>query len=363
MTKRIIDSHLDLALNALHFDRDQKETVDQINRREVGMTDSPARRGACVSLPEMRRGRMAVCLATVLCRAKPDVRPSEGHRRVDIDWGSQDFAYAIGQAHLAYYRLLEAQGELVQIRTRSELDAHWQRWESGSDDTLPVGYILAMEGADPIVSPAQVEHWWDAGLRSVILAHYGHGFYADGTGETGGLTPRGRELVAELDRVGMILDLTHSTDRSFAEAMELFAGPVMASHTNCRALVPGDRQFTDEQIRALVERDAVIGVALDAWMLRPGWVRGETRTEGMTLDILADHIDHICELAGNVAHVAIGSDLDGGFGADQRPEDLDSISDLHKLAPILSGRGYSDEGIDDIFHGNWLRFFRRYLPA
>jgi membrane dipeptidase len=138
MPRRIIDSHLDLSLNALHFDRDQKEPVDQINRREFGMTDSAAREGACVSLPEMRRGRMAVCLATVLCRAKPDVRPAGGHRRVDIDWSSQDFTYAIAQAHLAYYRLLESQSELVQISTRRQLDEHWQRWERGSDQTLPV---------------------------------------------------------------------------------------------------------------------------------------------------------------------------------------------------------------------------------
>ena len=363
MTRLIFDSHLDLALNALHFGRDQKESLDQINRREAGMTDSAAREGACVSLPEMRRGGVAVCLATILCRAKSDVRSAGGHRRVDIDFGNQDFAYSIAQASVAYYRLLEEQGELVQIRTRTALDEHWQRWQSGSAESMPVGYVLAMEGADPIVAPEQAELWWDAGLRSVIVAHYGHGFYADGTGTTGGLTPRGRELLAELKRLGMILDLSHSTDRSFAESMEAFSGPVMASHTNCRALVPGDRQFTDEQIRALLERDAVLGVALDAWMLEPGWIIGQTSPAGMTLHALADHIDHICGLAGNTKQVAIGSDLDGGFGAEQRPEDLESIADLQKLAAILSERGYSDDAIDGVFHGNWLRFFRRALPA
>lgn len=363
MPRLILDAHLDLAMNALHYDRDQTQTVDEINTREKGMTDSAAREGACVSLPEMRRGGMAVCLATCLARAKPDVRPLSGHTRISIDWACQDMAYALAQAHVAYYHVLESQGELTQIRTRGELDAHWQRWEEGSDQTLPVGYILAMEGADPIVTPDQVEHWWEAGLRSVILAHYGHGMYADGTGATGGLTPRGRELVVELDRVGMILDLTHSTDRSFAESMELFSGPVMASHTNCRAVVPGDRQFTDDQVRALAERDAVIGVSFDAWMLRSGWVIGESTTDGMTLDVVVDQIDYICQLLGNSDHVAIGSDLDGGFGAEQRPEDLISIADEQKIAPILSDRGYTEAQIDAIFYGNWLRFFRRTLPA
>jgi membrane dipeptidase len=219
-----------------------------------------------------------------------------------------------------------------------------------------------MECADPIVEPAQVDEWWQDGLRSVILAHYGCGHYSDGTGASGGLTPKGRQLMKEMDRSGMILDLTHSTDRSFSEALDLFGGPVMASHTNARALVPGGRQFTDEQIKALVERGAVIGIALDAWMLRPGWIIGKTSPSGLTLSAAADHIDYVCDLAGNTDHAAIGSDLDGGFGAEQRPEDVRDISDLQELAPILADRGYSDDDIEKIFHANWLRYFRKHLP-
>jgi membrane dipeptidase len=360
----IIDAHLDLAWNALSFNRDQKEPAATINEREHGMTDCRARRGACVSLPELRRGGVAVCLATVLCRAKREVQPPAGHLRVNLDYGSQDIAYAIGQGQLAYYHLLERQGEMRQIRTVRDLDEHWLQWEKPDGAKRPpVGYILAMEGADPIVVPAQAEAWWNDGLRSLILAHYGQGHYSDGTGGTGGLTLKGRELLKEVSRLGIIVDLTHTTDRSFFEVVDLFAGPLMASHSNCRALVPNQRQFTDEQIKTLLDREAVIGVALDAWMLRPGWVIGQSKADGLRLAAVVDQIDHYCQLSGNADHVAIGSDLDGGFGADQRPEDVHSIADLQQLGPLLSERGYPEADIDKIFHANWLRFFRQHLPV
>jgi len=186
---------------------------------------------------------------------------------------------------------------------------------------------------------------------------------AVGTGDDGPLTPAGIQLLKEFEQLGMILDATHLSDTSFFQALDIFPGPVLASHNNCRALVPDGRQFSDEQIRLLIERDAVIGVALDAWMLAPGWVRGRTSREVVRLDALADHIDHLCQLAGNTRHAAIGSDLDGGFGTEQTPLGMDRISDLQVLEEILTRRGYPGEAIDAIFHGNWLRFFLKNLPA
>ena len=137
---------------------------------------------------------------------------------------------------------------------------------------------------------------------------------------------------------------------------------VHASHNMCRALVPADRQFSDDQIRALLERNAVIGMALDAWMLYPGWKVGQTTNEVVSLANVADHVDHVCQIAGNAKHVGIGSDLDGGFGNEQAPHDLGTIAGMQKLDGILKSRGYSDADIDGIFHGNWLRFFTESLP-
>jgi membrane dipeptidase len=358
----IFDSHLDLSWNALSYNRDQTETLDQINRREAGMDPAGGRGHATTSLPEMRSGRVAVCLGTLLARAKRHVQPAAGHRRTDLDFGTQSIAYAIAQGQLAYYRLLEREGQMRMIGTARELNDHWQRWQQDPTGTLPIGNILAMEGADPIVDPSQVEAWFADGLRSVMPSHYGKSHYSVGTGDNGPLTERGVELLKEFERVGMILDMTHLSDQSFFQALECYHGPVMASHNNCRALVPADRQFSDEQLKLLIQRGAVIGVVCDAWMLWSGWQIGTSRHDGLTMSALVDHIDHICQLAGNTEHAAIGSDLDGGYGTEQTPSDLKTIADLQKLAPLLAARGYQSADIDNIFHDNWLRYFRRWLP-
>lgn len=366
MTPRrlIIDAHLDLAFNALSWNRDLTEPVAQIRARESGMIDDDARGRCTTSLPELRRAGVAVCLGTILARAKREVQPSAGHRRIDLDFATQDIACAIGHGQLAYYRLLAERGEIRFIRTWAELDAHWSQWQEAENRSrLPIGLILAMEGADPIVEPRQAEQWWDEGLRSVGLAHYGKSHYAVGTGDAGPLTPKGVELLKTFRRLRIILDLTHSSDPSFFEAIDRFDGAIMASHNNCRALVAGDRQFSDEQVRLLVERGGVIGAALDAWMLAPGFVIGRTSGESVPLSTVVDHIDHVCQIAGNARHAAIGSDLDGGFGTEQCPAGLETIADLHKLADLLAARGYSDTDIDGIFNGNWLRLFRASLPA
>jgi membrane dipeptidase len=161
-----------------------------------------------------------------------------------------------------------------------------------------------------------------------------------------------------MDKLGILLDLTHLSDEAFWEAMDSFSGPVLASHSNCRTLVPHQRQFDDRQIRAIFSRAGVIGVALDNWMIRPGWMRGAKDNERITLAHVADHMDHICQLAGNSQHAAIGSDLDGGFGREQSPSDLDTIADLQHIPEILSKRGYRDADIASIMHGNWLRLLR-----
>jgi membrane dipeptidase len=361
-----IDAHLDLAWNALSFDRDLTDPVERINARERGMSDSNARAHATVALPEMRHSELAVCLATLLVHSRPDLRPAEGHKRISLEYRSPAAACAIAQGQLAYYRLLEQGGQIVQLCSRDALMAHWDRCQSHPhslvDGTTPIGYILAMEGADPIVSPAQASEWFERGLRVVGPVHYGYNQYAYGTGESGRLTEAGVALVCEMERLGIILDATHLSDESFFHALDVFGGPVIASHQNCRALVPGDRQFSDDAIRLLVERDAVIGAPLDNWMIVPGWKTGHTPRSEATLEKVVDHIDHICQLAGSHDHVAIGTDLDGGYGTEQSPVEIETIADVQQLADVLAQRGYPAGAIEAIFYGNWLRFFSRHLP-
>ena len=194
-----------------------------------------------------------------------------------------------------------------------------------------------------MVTLGHLEQAYASGLRALGPAHYGPGTYAPGTDESGPLGQAGPDLLRAMERLGIILDVTHLSDESLDQAMDLFSGTVWASHCNCRALVPGDRQLSDEQLKRVIERDGVIGAAFDAWMLIPGWKRGETTPEssGVCLSHVVDHIDYVCQLAGNAKHACLGTDLDGGFGLEQSPGDMDSIAGLQKLPAMLSGRGYS----------------------
>jgi membrane dipeptidase len=347
----IFDAHLDLAMNALEWNRDLTRPIAEIRAREQGKTDKPDRGRGTVSLPEMRRGGVGLCVATMIARYVKPANSLPG-------WHSPEQAWSQTQGQLAWYRAMEDAGQMTPIVDAAGLTRHAALWSDAPPVNAPIGYILSLEGADSIVTLGHLERAYSQGLRALGPAHYGPGTYAHGTHASGGIGTRGRELLAEMERLGIILDATHLCDESFWEALDAFSGPVWASHNNARALVPDLRQFSDEQIVALVERGAVIGAVLDAWMMTPGWIRGQTTPEsaGLKLDRLVDHIDYICQLAGNARHVGIGSDLDGAFGREQCPADLDTIADLARLPLLLAARGYPEADISLIMHGNWIRF-------
>ncbi len=358
----LFDSHLDLAWNALTWKRDLLLPLDELNRLDARIDDHPSRGHATVSLSELRRGRVAVCLATLMGRV-PYGSATAAHAG-SLDFPRHENVFAFAQGHLAYYHILAERGHLRVLTNRQQLQQHWQAWQTANDiSQLPLGIIVAMEGSDAICEPEQAQQWYDAGLRCASLVHYGSSRYASGTGDDGPLTDSGRALLDQFARLGIVLDTTHLCDQSFFQALDHFSGPVIASHQNCRALVPGQRQFSDEQLRRLFDRDGVVGIAFDAWMMYPGWERGQTSRDVVSIHAALDHIDHLCQLAGNDRQVAFGSDLDGGFGTEQTPTGLDSIADLQQLAPLLSQRGYRDESITAIFGGNWLRFFGTHLPT
>ena len=350
----IVDAHLDLSMNALEWNRDLTKPVAEINAREKRLTDKPDRGKAVVSLPELRKGNIGLVVATQIARYVSSDNPLPG-------WHSPGQAWAQTQGQLAWYQAMEQAGEMVQINNLKSLDNHLALWVNNSPaDNKPIGYILSLEGADSIISMQHLEKAYQNGLRAVGPAHYGPGRYAPGTDATGLMGPKGHELLREMERLNIILDTTHLCDDSFWEALDHFNGVVWASHNNCRALVNHNRQYSDEQIKALIERGAVIGAALDAWMMVPNWVRGKSDPKAMNcnLDVMVDHLDHICQLAGNCLHVGIGSDLDGAFGREQCPYDLETIADLQKIDGILEARGYSAADINAVLHGNWIRFLR-----
>lgn len=374
----IVDAHLDLAWNALQWDRDLSKSVHTtrvLERHLIG----PGRGRGTVALPELRAGGVALCVATLLAR-------STGHAVPGLDYPSPAQAYAAAQGQLAYYRALERQGLARVVRDVATLDHHiaeWEAWDAdrGTEDPglgteadptrssvlgprpslapPPLGVVLGMESADPILEPDQLEEWREAGVRMIGPAHYGPGRYAGGTGTELGLSPPGVELLAGMQSLGIILDLTHLADRAFDEALVRYGGPVVASHANCRALVPAQRQLSDAQLRAVIERDGVVGAAFDAWMLQPGWIVGVTTNERVGLESVADQIDYVCQLAGDARHAGIGSDLDGGFGREQSPRDLDTVADVSGLGALLRERGYAHTDVAAIMYGNWLRVLRR----
>lgn len=350
-----MDGHLDLAMNAIEWNRDLSRPLEDIRQREMNMKDKPDRGKGTVCLPELRKGKIGLVVATQLARYTPPGSALQG-------WNSPQQAWAMTQAQLAWYREMESLGEMVQITNLNELDEHLHLWNDDSidDQHKAVGYILSLEGADSLVDNAYLHKAHDYGLRAIGLSHFGPGRYAPGTKMEGEIGPEGLALLKEIEALGIILDVTHLTDQGFDQVLERHGGPLWASHHNVRKIVPNQRQLTDGQIKRLVERGAVIGGMLDCWAMDIRFI--DTVSDPWQLDIrleqLVDHWDHICQIAGNAEHIAIGSDLDGIFGTEQSPWDMNSISDLQKFQGILSNRGYTQHDIENIFHGNWIRFIR-----
>lgn len=350
MQNLIFDAHLDMAWNAVEWNRDLMLPAAGI--REFERSNDAVVPGPCTtSWQELRRGRVGLSICTVLPRL---------HRKPAVlsHYQSREAGYGACKGQLAYYRAMCERGVLREISDRGALDAHVAEWQAGDDD-LPLGFILSMEGAPGILHPEQVHEWFADGLRLLGPAHYGSNSYCHGTGSEGGLSKDGESLLREMQKAGVLLDVTHLADQSFWEALEIYEGPLIASHHNSRTLVPGDRQLTDEQLKALIERGAVIGASWDCWMITPGWKIGVSDPQTVTMEDVANHTDHICQIAGNANHCGIGSDLDGGFGKEQTPSDLDTIADLQTFADILSRRGYPADDVERIMCGNFVEFFRR----
>jgi membrane dipeptidase len=344
----IVDGHEDIASNALHNNRDVRLSVSEIRAAQSGPPEGAfaafphAQEQAMIGLPELRLGGVGLIFATIF-----------------TFHGEPEATTTAGLDQLFYYHDLARQDLGVRlIRSVSELDALVNDWRAApTPEERPIGLLLLMENADPISKPTELYEWVNGGVR-VVGPAWRASRYAGGTGAPGPLTTIGRELLAEMTRLGVILDISHLAEESFWEALDLHSGPVIASHANCRAITPTDRHLSDEMMRALIARDAVIGTVLANKFLDPSWERGAP----LALDAVVRHIDHICQLAGDASHCALGSDFDGGFGAESTPDGLDSVADLGSIATTLARHGYTDGDIGGIMGGNWLRLLRRSLP-
>jgi membrane dipeptidase len=349
----IVDAHEDIAINALHHDRDVRRSTTEQRAREVAATAESESGGAItgmsdtvmIGLPELRRGGVGLVCSTIFCL------PGEQEEMTEDAW-----------AQVRYYQGLAAEPDTVGVRlitSRAALDALTRdHAAAATPDSRPVGFLLLMEGADPIRDPSELRQWYDAGLRLIGPTWRGSR-YCGGTGHPGGFTDLGVALLDEMARLGMVLDFSHMADDAVWQALERYPGPIIASHTNSRVHTPTDRHFTDEQIQAIAARDGVIGVVLHNGFLVPGWERGQ---EPVGLDAVVRHIDHVCQLVGDARHSGIGSDFDGGAGVESTPEPFDTVADLASIADALRERGYSEDDIAGIMGGNFVRAFAAALP-
>lgn len=349
----LIDAHLDLAFNALSLDRDLTLSVEAGRQRE-------AHRGAAwiedigsltTTLEELRTHGPAVVCGTIFLLPKGAVSSFDTQA-----YSTPDEAAAQAREQLDWYRQQAQAGQLHMITTRAAFAA-----ACAAEPGTPPGLVLLMEGADGLRTPDELSWWHAAGLRWLGPAWQGTR-YCGGTQAPGPLTDLGRTLIATMNELQVALDISHLAEDSFWEALELARIPVAASHSNCRALLEQadapDRFLSDAMIRAIVERDGVIGLALYNKMLDAAW-DGQKHSVG--LDTLVRHIEHVCNLAGDTRHVAIGSDLDGGFGREQVPGEIDSWRDLARIGDALAAHGWHSADIANVLHMNWQRWFNRIL--
>ncbi|NLF02718.1 MAG: peptidase M19 [Anaerolineales bacterium] len=350
----IVDAHEDVAIDAVVLGRDIRRSALETRRLEQG-TDTPERNGLCmVGLPEWLQGSVAVVCATLF------TAPADKTHPASPSYHNADEAHALAQTQLDYYHWLSRDQEQVTlIADRTALDAVLRTWENSSPQ---VGIVPLMEGADPIREPAEVEYWFEQGVRIVGLTWLAGTAYAGGDATQGPLTDAGRELLEAMADVGMILDVSHMSDAAFLEAVDRFEGQVIASHANPRARVPTPRQLSDQMIRCLAERGGVMGIVPYNRFLKPGWTKGDAKDAVTVADVVAA-IDHVCQVTGTATLVGIGSDFDGGFGSESTPAEIDTVAHLSRIGAALGEKGYGADDVAAIMGGNWLRVLRTGLPG
>ncbi len=360
----IVDAHEDIAWNTLCFGRSYLNSAHDIRRSEADGPVEAVTGVAMLGLAEWLRGGIAVIHATLFT-------PPERTRTNPIENYYRDFdeahAIALRQAEI-YAHMASSTSQIRLIRSRSDLEAVLQTW-ADFDPALPadprqlarqIGFVLLMENGDAIRAPGEVDFWYEQGVRLIGPAWAGSR-YSGGTGEPGPLTPDGRELLKQMSRHNLVLDLTHMDDQAFFQALELYAGPLIASHSNPRVLTNNlNRHLSDEMITALIQRDGVIGTVPFNKFLLKGWENGHPK-EAATVETVVTAIDYVCQLAGDARHSAIGTDFDGGFGRESTPAEFDTVADLQLIGLALAQRGYTAEDIELILNGNWLRVLRGAL--
>jgi membrane dipeptidase len=357
----LIDAHQDLAWNMLTFGRDYTLSAAETRRREQGTLAPHVNDDTLLGWPDYQHGKVAVIFSTLF--AAP-VRRKLG------EWDLQCYA-TDEEAHIrycmqvdAYDRLFDEHPAMFQkIETRTDLQSVLTHWQRTDTEEHPVGLVRLMEGAEGVRESAEVEDWYQRGVRIIGLAWAGTRF-CGGTREPGPLTKEGFELLGHMAEFHLTLDLSHMDEKAALQALDNYPDAVIASHANAQALLKessDNRHLTDRVIQGLLDRGGVIGIVPANSFLRPDWNEVGGRSS-VSLDTFVAQMDYICQMAGDSLHVGIGSDFDGGFGLQSVPAEIDTISDLRKIVPILNQKGYTEADIAAILGKNWLVHLQNSLP-
>jgi membrane dipeptidase len=357
----LIDSHEDLAWNMLTFERDYTLSAEETRRKEVGSLAPQVNGDTLLGWPDYQRGKVAVIFSTLFAAPL---------RRKLGDWDQQSYVDA-DEAHMYYSSQLDAYHRLVEehpamfrkIEQRRDLVAVLEHWQRSDTQKHPVGLVVLMEGAEGVRQPAELEEWYQRGVRIIGPAWAGTHF-CGGTREPGGMTKEGYALLDGMAEYNLTLDLSHMDELAALQALDSYPGPIIASHANALALLKAtgsNRHLSDKVILGLLDRGGTIGVVLANHFLRPDWQEAGGRAS-VGLDYIAAQVDYLCQLAGNALHVGIGTDFDGGFGLQSVPAEIDTIADVRTIIPILSQKGYTEADIIAILGGNWLAYLNKALP-
>jgi membrane dipeptidase len=357
----IIDAHQDLAWNILTFGRNYTLSAAETRKREQNTLAQYVNEDTLLGWPDYQRGKVAVVFSTLF--AAP-VRSKLG------EWDRQCYA-SDEEAHMRYSMQMDVYDRLVdehpekfqKIEICSDLQSVLTHWQRIDIEDHPVGLVILMEGAEGVREPAEVEQWYQRGVRIIGPAWAGTRF-CGGTREPGPLTKEGFALLEHMAEFHFTLDLSHMDEKAALQALDFYPGAIVASHANCLALLnesSSNRHLTDRVIQGLLERGGTIGIVPANGFLRPNWVEAGGRSS-VTLEYFVAHLDYVCQMAGDALHVGIGSDFDGGFGLQSVPAEIDTISDIRKIIPILKQKGYTENDIDAILGRNWLVHLQKTLP-
>ena len=329
-SQRFFDAHLDLAYLA------------EMGRDMLADPPDHPEHPAALTLKSLTQSHVQRAVATVF--VQPRGLDSSGHM-VDGPWcySSPQEAYQQSLRQINWYHQWHNSGHL---NLADSIDHE-------SSQTLEL--LLLLEGAAGIRTLDDLTDFHRRGIRILALTWVNGTQWAGGDQSGGDVTTEGIKLLSRADELAMVHDVSHLSEQAFWTVMEKTSQPKIASHSNCRSLLPGkqhpERHLSDQQILALANANGVIGINLFSKFL--------VSTGTAAISDVVRHIQHIVQLTGRTDIVGLGSDMDGGFSARDLPTGIRRPADLGKICDALATANFTDTAIEQFAWGNWNLFFTR----